>query len=254
MYMKKIFCFCAFVALLGLSSCGDDDPDSKFDDVTLRYEESYAIPNGGGSNWTSSNDLIASVSGSIVKAEHVGVATISSDQGSFEVTVTAKTNTYQDPCLEWRASKSRVKEFMKSYSGVSEYSDDSTGLAYIASKNQAVMMLNYLFESNKLTSSGIVLNTNYVSSEEIVNFLNERYIYVMFDDSDASFYFMSPEEDMAVVMQVNTIGDTVVYIVIYVPMDSSTRANGNIKDLFNVKPVSSVEASQIFEEIKGKLK
>lgn len=253
--MKKLLNVFTLVALLILTSCGnDDEPDAKFDDVTLTYENTYTIPNGNGIVWESSNDLIASVSGNTIKAEHVGEATISSEIGSFKVTVQASLNSFKEPCFDFGTSKSNIKSFMNSYSGVSLYKEDATTLSYSGSLNQLVILLTYMFENSKLSSSGIALNSNYITVDTMSKFLLERYIPLAVDESDNSFYFINPQKNMAVAMQLSYVSNTIVYIVVYTKLDStSTRSSVNIKSLFNIDFEKSEELKPYFDEFKKRL-
>ena len=87
----QTFLFVLLCSLISstFTACGgdDDEPELKFNDITLNCGSTYTIPNGKNIMWTSSNEYIASVSGNIVKAEKVGEATISSNKGSFKVKV-----------------------------------------------------------------------------------------------------------------------------------------------------------------------
>lgn len=250
--MKKFFYLFAFVAVFGLAACGndDDEPEVTFSDTSLSYGATYTIPNGSGITWSSSNDLVASVSESTVTAEHVGTATISSDQGSFTVTVTATTTAYKEPCLNWGASQSTVKTFMNSYSGVTLNTDDSTSLAYYGSTSQSVLMVYYTFENSALKYSGIALNSDYVSTDALSTSLIERYVPVSSDSSNYRFYFVNPEKNMAVALQLTTISRTVVYLVLYSPVDLSSRASDDIENLFDIEIDSTIDLTTEFNALK----
>lgn len=228
-FMKKFIYL--FVAVIGtiVTACGgdDDEPSLKFENKTLKYEQTYSIPNGAGIEWKSSNPNVASVSGATVTAERVGEATISSNKGSFKVTVTPEYNTFIEPDLNWGSSKSSVKSFMKKVSSVSVKEEDATKLTY--SGTGKALLYQYTFESDKLKGSGVAINGDYVDSKEMANFFIERYIPVSYDESDYSFYFMSPDEKTAAMMKLTTSGRTVLYVTVYVPITSKSRSNADFE-------------------------
>lgn len=93
--------------LATFTSCGDDNQSMN---LTLNAGETHDI--GNGSDWKSANPLVASVSGSTIKAYCVGNTTISSGNSNIKVTVKATHFDFNDPCLQWGASKSIVKSYM----------------------------------------------------------------------------------------------------------------------------------------------
>lgn len=237
---------------LTLSACGgDDEPEVKFDDKSISYGQSYTIPNGSNVVWTSSNELVASVTGNTVTAKRVGEAIISSDKGSFKITVTPTSYVFTEPCLQWGTNKNNVKTYMNSVSSVSLKDDNSTTLSYTGTGK--VVLYNYSFENNGLKSSGVGLNGDYVDAEAMSTFMIERYIPVKIDESDYSFYFISPDEKTGVLMQLTASGRTILYVVVYVPLDSS-RSNVNLDELFKTYVnVPSEIASDTFLQLKARL-
>lgn len=258
--MKKTLYILALITILSLTACsGKDEPDNKFNDITLDYNKTYTIPNGTGTTWKTSNNLIASVSGNVVKAEHVGIAIISSEKGSFKVTVKPTMNTYPEPCLDWGTSMDLVKSFMNSYTGNVFLSEqDYTSLLYQSSSiNQKVLITLYLFENSKLYNSVVLLNLNYIPFNNLVEFLSERYIPVSVDDSNYRIYFINPEMDMGVVLQLATMNTNTSTIdvveLIYAPAYLSTKADVNIKELINVENTNDINLNSKFEELKSLL-
>lgn len=238
------------ITILAVSSCGnDDEPTTKFNDITLSCGDSYSIPAGAGLSWTSSNELVASVTGNNVTAEHVGKATISSNKGSFKVTVTSTTSAYKEPCLIWGANKNTVKSFMNNYNGVTLYKDETSSITYSGTVTQTVLMVMYTFDNNKLKDSGVALNSTFVSTNTLTDFLTERYIPVSTDASKYRFYFINPDKGMAVVLQLTTVSNNVVYMIVYTPVDLSSRVNGNLEDLFDIDVNATTDCKPIFEEI-----
>lgn len=229
--MKKIFYLFAIMAGFMLASCGDDEPEVKFDDTTLSYGQTYTIPNGKNITWTSSNEYIAAVSGATVEAKRVGEAIISSDKGSFKVTVTPTSNVFVEPTLQWGSSKSTVKSFMSSKIGSASLdSETETQLSYKGSGK--VVLYNYTFGDNGLKGSAVGLNALYIDTNAMSTFMIERYIPVSMDESTNSFYFISPDEKTAVLMRIQVSGSNIAYLVVYVPTNSSSKATEDIKSLF----------------------
>lgn len=207
------------ISCLCLSACGgdDDEPNVKFQDITLSCDQSYTIQNGAGTTWTSSNELIASVSGNIVNAERVGEATISSSKGSFKVTVKGTvTAVYKVPCIEWGASKSTVKNFMK---GSVLDKETTNEISYNGTGAQLLTM--YSFNNNALVSSGVALNGSYINSDQLVDFMLENYVPISVDKTNYLFYFVTPDNKSVVGLQLKASGHTIIYLVMYIPRTES---------------------------------
>ena len=216
-HMKKLLSLFTILSCFILASCGgDDEPDFNYQDVSLRYNTTYTIPNAGDATWTSSNEYIASVSGNVVTAERVGEAIISSNKGSFKVTVTPTSHVFNEPCIKWGATKSTVKSFMNNASPSEE---TSTALTYKGSGAQVVT--TYTFDSKGLKSSGVGLDGDYVNSDALVTYMLERYIPIDVDESDYSFYFCTPDKKTGILMSLRASGSTIVYLIVYVPIEGS---------------------------------
>ena len=221
--MKKVLYLFTFIACVCLSACGGDgdEPDTRYQDVSLNCEQIYTIEHGEGVEWTSSNKYVASVAGNIVKAERVGVATISSSKGSFKVTVNGTLTAYKIPCIEWGASKSTVKNFMK---GSALDEETPTGLTYTGTGAQMLTM--YKFENNGLVSSSIGLNGDYIDSETLIDFMMENYVPVSADKEDYSFYFITPDNKTALGLTLRVSGRTILYIIVYIPRSDTKGTRG----------------------------
>jgi hypothetical protein len=247
--MKKIIPLTLIlVVALGFVACEEDEPSTKFEDITLNCGKSYTIPNGSGTTWTSSNEYIASISGNVVTAELVGDATISSTKGSFKVSVKGVVpNAYTIPCLNWGASKSTVKSFM---SGQTIYEETSTSISYKGTGTQILTL--YTFENSKLISSGLALNGDYIDSDNLIDFILERYIPLTYDEDNYSFYFITPDGKTGLGLTLNVYGDTLVYIIAYVPFENSSRSISAIDwtefDKYGFKKSDLVKTQ--FEKIK----
>lgn len=252
--MKKVSYLLTIALSCVLCACGgeDDEPAVKFSDKSLSYGETYAIPNGNKTEWTSSNDLIASVSGSTVKAERVGEVTISSKKGSFKVTVTPNTYVYTEPCLKWGSNKSTVRSYMNNITSVYVNEDNSTTLTYYGSGK--VILYTYSFENSGLKSAGVALDGDYVDVDAMSDFMIERYVPIKIDESNYTVYFVSPDEKTFVGMQLKTYGRTIAYLISFVPTSSSSRSAFELLDIiedFDSTPSETVKYT--FEIIKRKL-
>ena len=252
--MKKVIYLFTFVLVCALCACGgdEDEPTVKFSNKSLSYGETYSIPNGSKTEWLSSNDYIVSVSGSTIKAERVGEATISSKKGSFKVTVTPNTYVYTEPCLQWGCTKSTVKSYMNKISAVSIREDNSTTLNYFGSGK--VQMYNYTFENSGLKGAGAALNGDYVDTNAMSNFMVERYIPVDVDESNYTFYLISPDEKTFVGMQLRASGRTIIYLITFVPVLTSGRSPFEKTEMFGVYGNTPSEiVKDAFEKIKASL-
>lgn len=192
--------------LATFTSCGDDaDDDNQSMNLTLNAGETHDIGNGSG--WKSANPLVASVSGSTIKANCVGNTTISSGSSNIKVTVKATHFDFNDPCLQWGASKSSVKSYMSKYN---LFNEKSTSLIYDGSGK--TYMYSYLFENGKLNSSGILVESYY--SSDITTYLKERYYPVQVSEDDVIYMVDAKQETFALV-SVYTSGYSVYVMVVY---------------------------------------
>ncbi len=227
---------------LTLSACGgdDDDPKTSFSNQTMYNGDTYTISNGKTATWESANPFIATVSGNVVTAFCAGTTTISSELGSFSVTVKTKLNSYKEPYLNWGASTSSVKSYMSGYSELSSSSD-----AVLYSGKGVVDYYYYSFDSSRLKSSSCIIPVASLNAETIADFLIERYFPISTDDD--KFYFVSPDQNTAVLLQITTLNNTLCYFVVYAGMTSS-KASIDITSL--VKDVE-FEAAKINEIINA---
>lgn len=251
--MKKVFYLIALVFGLALTACGgDDEPELKFEDVTLQYEQTYTIPNGKNTTWSSSNELIASVEGTTVTANKVGEAIISSDKGSFRVTVTPTLHVFVEPCLQWGANVNTVKSFMASkLSSLTLSKETEDALTYSSS---ATKVYTYVFEAGQLTSSAVGLNSDYVSSEAMADFMIERYVPVTMDQSSNTFYFISPDKKNVIMFAITSSGRTIIYLVAYAKYTPSRSVDISPEIFKGIKMVQSPNAASEFNKIKSQFR
>lgn len=248
--MKKLLIvFSLVLAALSMVSCGRDKEDEpNYPNKTMMAGETYTIPGKDGV-WTSDNQLIASVSNGIVKAERVGQTTIRNGSKSFKVTVNGKYNTFKEPCLQWGASKSTVKSFM---SGYTLQSEDDESIFYKGKYREA--LTGYMFKSSGLYVSTVVLLTSSVSTDELAAFLNERYVYVTQNSSEYCFAYATPDEKNVVLLQLTTINSQVVYMVSYGSVSTSSYAPAAARAMMKVDSQSPPEVKSSFTDMMSTMK
>lgn len=219
--MKKfnIVSSIAFIFMFTLSfiSCSDNDDDDeiiKFEDIELTAGDSQTIKNGENIVWTSENKLIATVDNGTVKAVRVGTVKITSDKGSFTVTVSPKSRLYNEPYMKWGDSKSTVKSHMSNYDLLSE-----TSTVCLYKGNGAADFIGYSFENSRLKSSIAYVPTTYL--EALVEFLTERYAYVTSTDDISAMISVDGKTIVAVTAQ--SISSKVYYAVLYTEAPEGTN-------------------------------
>lgn len=246
--MKKVlFIFSLIVIQLAFISCGDDE-EPNYPDQTLVVGNTYTIP-GNSTGWTSDNELIASISGNVVTAERVGETIIRNGNKSFKVTVNGKYNLYREPCMKWGASKSTVKSFMSDYILQSE-SDDAL---YYKGKLQE-LLTGFSFKNDGLYLSLVALSPSLVDTEDLVDFLAERYVYVTHDDSQYYYGFATTDAKNIVILQLKTISYQVVYYIVYAEVTSYSSAPAVIKNIVKEKPLqTNPEIKVTYQNLSDKI-
>ena len=161
--MKKNYLYLmgiALVTMFGVSfiSCGNDDEEDSAIVVTpasvsMHYEDTKQLKADGATNWSTSNDFVATVdSKGLVTGGHVGKAEIIASNGSSsgvcEIEITPEYSLYDDPYLNWGASLSTVKNAINK----ELVSSDEKSLIYKYYIGNDVCAVDYVFENNKLQS------------------------------------------------------------------------------------------------------
>lgn len=231
--LKMLFAvLLAVIITTSMYSCGsDDDGDDSVSlkNVTLVAGEEMTIENGSGVTWVSDNVYIASVSGTTITAKRVGTAKISSSKGSFTVTVTGSSDLYDEPYMVWGSSVSTVNSYMSSYT----LTKQTESILMYEGKKGADYIL-YGFENSKLTSSAAAIPSYY--AKELVEFLNERYVYL--SEEDNNYYFLSPDKKIIVVMDVEKINSSYYYFVFYTEYTGSSSSSSAKLSTFDLLPES----------------
>lgn len=207
--MKKAFSLMLLLAtLFTFTSCGgDDEPDNtklSQTSYTLYHEDTQEIKGSNltGIEWNSENEFVATVKNGVITAQYVGETTVKSvnDNLEFSVEVKPKYNTYEEPYLDWGASKATIKAKYGTPAG-----EDTNSLLYQTSNSNAPIML-YLFENGKMSTCGVVCKVS--TAYELGDFLVERYVPVKVDVDDYSATLLhcygkrsDPQVDYGVAMQ-----------------------------------------------------
>lgn len=208
--MKKILPFMLLLAtMLTFTACssGDDEPDNTKLSKTsyaMYHEETQDIEGDHLSNvvWDSENEFVATVENNTITGQYVGQTTVKSAANNltFSVEVKPKYSTYEEPCLDWGASKSAIKAKYGT-----PQSEDTNSLIYQTSNTNAPIML-YAFKDGKMTSCGVVCKIS--AAYQLGDFLMERYVPVEVDTDNYSATLLhcygktsDPQVDYGIVMK-----------------------------------------------------
>ena len=129
---KTLFLFLALaLTSSSFTSCSDEDEtEPKFANVTLNAGETKIIDHAAGIHWTSSNQFVAEMNDNELKALRVGTATLSSTRGHFKIKSNPTSHLYQDPCMQFGASQSTVRSWMKSHIPQAVWKENSSPTSY----------------------------------------------------------------------------------------------------------------------------
>lgn len=231
--MKKIFSLMLLLAtIFTFTSCGGDDeePDNTKLSKTsyaLYHEETQGIEGTNISDlaWNSENEFVATVKSGVITGRYVGKTVVETTKNlSFTVEVKPRYHTYEEPSLEWGASKATIKAKYGT-----PYSENATGLIYKTTNSNAPMM-TFIFENNKMSNCGVVCKISIAS--QLADFLLERYVPVKVDTNNYSATLLhcygkinDPQIDFGVAMQYSSsIGGI---LVAYTPTTTSSKSRGS---------------------------
>lgn len=225
--MKKSFLWIAAFGCLALAGCSKDDGDNarlSNKSYSLYHEDTQLIEGTDISDltWDSENEFVATVEGNSVTGQFVGKTIVRSTTGnlSFSVEVKPRYNLYDEPCLDFGASKEEIKAKL----GTPE-SEDATTLTYKTGNPQAPLAL-YMFENGHMRICGVLCPLSV--ADTIVDFLTERFLVVNVDMNKYSATFThchgkiaDPRIDYIVGMKMDSsLGGIMIG---YTPMNDSSR-------------------------------
>lgn len=238
--MKKVFSLMLPLAtLFTLTACGgsDDEPDGtklSQSSYTMYHEDTQEIKGSNLSDilWNSENEFVATVKNNVITGQFVGETAVKSATKnlSFTVEVKPRYNTYQEPYLDWGASKSAIK----AKCGTPK-SEGTNSLLYETTNSNAPMVI-YMFENGKMSSCGVVCKIS--TAYELGDFLVERYVPVEVDVDNYSAILLhcygkisDPQVDYGVLMQYNSSIRGI--LVVYAQSDNSKSLSANNMDYEN---------------------
>lgn len=121
---------------------------------------------------------------------------------------------FKDPCTQWGCSKSVVKNFMNSFTLLNE---DENGLLYGGKYKEEYNI--YTFKSNALYSAGVAINTDKVSAEDLVKFLDDNYNYV--GKQDDYYFYKTLNGKNFIALSVEKMNSEIYYLLLFEPVDDS---------------------------------
>ena len=86
------------------------------------------------------------------------------------------------------------------------------------------MGYGYSFTNSALSSSYVILQMTSVTSDEMVAYLAERYVYVTMDEDDYYFGFVTPDKKTIVILQLQSNSGQLYYFVYYTSASSANAA------------------------------
>ena len=182
--MKKYLSimFIAIAAMVTFSACSKDEDDNVLNvkkNVSIKVGEKCQITTNDGVDLYSNEDFVApAFKGGYTQGFHVGKAIITVKKGEStamcEVNVIPTYEIYEEPILEWGASK----EYIKTHeSRVYHSSATNNGIDFIFYTNPMgkEKSVAYAFKGGKLMSVTVSLERRYAANFN--EFINERYQY-----------------------------------------------------------------------------
>lgn len=243
-------------SLVCLSACSDDDEANNLlspKELTLYAGETAQLNYNGECSWSSDEPLIADVDNNgLVTANLVGVTNIHANDEICKVTVNPRYNTYMEPYTKWGASESEVTEFMSGYSNLGKQNQ-----FLVFSDSDGKILYFYSFTNNLLESSSITADI-ITMSDEITDFLLERYVVIYVDESTYTILLESVDGTLCV--GINFDIDTGLMMVIYMPgeenISSKTIMTNFDESVFRTKGInkSSLIDKQAINELVNKFK
>ncbi|MDE7410412.1 MAG: hypothetical protein K2M94_00020 [Paramuribaculum sp.] len=245
--MKRLFSLMLpLTTMLMFTACGDEPDNIKLSKTTytMYHEDTQTIEGTNVADivWESDNEFVATIKNGTITGQYVGKTSVKSTTQnlSFTVDVKPKYNTYEEPHLEWGASKSAIKAKYGTPT-----SENTNSLLYETSNSNAPIML-YMFENGKMTTCGVVCKMS--TAYQLGDFLVERYVPVKVDVDNYSATLLhcygkisDPQIDYGVAMQYNSsIGGI---LVAYTGVTNSKSSN-----------IGAIDFTKVFESLESVLK
>ena len=180
--------------------------------------------------------MIASVTRGVVTARLVGETTIRNGSKSFKVTVTGKYNFFREPFLKWGASKQTVSDFMLGYSLIGE---DERNLVYAGRYSE--FMTDYFFGESGLEASIVALLPTRARIDELLAFLNERYIYYPEESSEDEKAYLTLDKKTMVVLVRTTIDSEQVFLIGYVSSSFFNDGTATVRRMVRTMQISHAD-------------
>lgn len=220
-YPATLLTFLLLAACSLLPSCSSDTdaeraPDT-YPDLSLYAGDRVRIKGGDKTTWTSSYPLVASAKGDSVIAGFVGETRFTSSRGSFDVRVSPRYRTFDEPLMKWGVSMAQIRTSM---SGYRLLNSSATSLTYYG--RGSVYGYVYLFENGTLYGSSMLVEYTY--TDRLLTFLLERYVPTGHEEENMIYYFVDPTKKMLVILSPRVVGSTVLLIVGYTPYPSSSSS------------------------------
>lgn len=215
------FSVCLFV------SCGGDDGDAASEakeaekvidttPITMYPGDMHTIQ--GADTITSSNQFVALSSKNVVKAWHVGQASLLvNSKVTIPVTVLPKYNLYDGPICKWGCDMDYIRNNQKQ--GTRDEKTVSGKYVISYTNAGAASGLAYTFENGKLASILAAVSTKYVS--QLTDFLLERYYLVPGYEGEKNYFMGTDNTDInaATTVVYMEVYNADVFAIVYAPID-----------------------------------
>lgn len=234
--MKKLLLLVA-MATMAFTGCSKDDDSNKSQllnkSYSMYHEDTQPIEGTNISDltWDSENEFVATVKGNTITGQFIGKTTVRSttDGLSFTVEVNPRYHLYNEPLLDFGASKAEIKAKRGTPT-----SEDTTSLLYETGNVNAPYEL-YVFQNGGLYTCGVTCKLSVAST--LADFLIERYLTINVDMNKYSATFMhcygkinDPQVDYGVGMQYKSG----ILLIGYTEIKDKTRSSLdiNLKEAF----------------------
>lgn len=168
---------------IGFVSCQSENQDLNLTktNYTLYSDATTKIEGSDLSNtvWDSDNEFVAVAEGDVLTSKLVGSTTIKSGNSNIFVTVKPRYTLYKEPEMLWGCTK---KQIIAKCGTPTSTSGDTV---IYETGNYAAPYELYLFENDRLTSCGVLVQLSY--SSNLIDFIGERYVIIAVEGATATF-------------------------------------------------------------------